>query len=118
MFVDKKCTVYSSTLGMEDWEQVRSTSILYENIPCEYYRIWYKSEWQKTKEEKEKENQSWEVVLSWIYKDVREGQLIELIDPDLWSQWKYIINPLPSPHRKLDWTIDNIVLSVSPYTDV
>jgi hypothetical protein len=56
--------------------------------------------------------------LSWIYKDVREGQLIELIDPDLWSQWKYIINPLPSPHRKLDWTIDNIVLSVSPYTDV
>lgn len=112
MFIDKTCNIKSTTITYDtNWESVENTSAIYTLIWCDFYKDkrnkfrsdWFVVEWKHF---------DYTVVLEWDKSLVRIWQIIELIDPTLWSYWDFIIDDV-LVFRNNYWTIDNFELKVS-----
>jgi len=105
MFFDKTCTIYETTYQKVWWTSKRVKSSIYENIECnfEVKRIMIKD----TELGRNTDESKYVVVVPITYNKIRENYNVELIDPDLWSRWTYIINDVQAD-RSMGWWIDCI----------
>jgi len=112
MFLDKICNIKSTSETYDvNWEPTESTTIIYSWINCDFYkdkRNKYQNNWFVV----EGKTYAYTVVLWWDKVNVKSWQLIELIDPDLWTYWDFIIDDVLA-FRNINNIIDNFELKVS-----
>jgi len=105
MFFDKICTIIQTTYNKVGWTSKRVNTPIYTDIECnfEVKRI------QTYNEELGKNaiDLKYVVVVPIAYNLIREDYTVELIDPDLWSRWTYVITDVQAD-RSIGWWIDCI----------
>jgi hypothetical protein len=107
MFFDKLCSISDVQYTKVWWVSKRSKVSLYTSIPCNYEQS--KTYMRQLEYAKNVDVPKYQVVI-WInYNLVRENQVIELIDPILWSMWEYIVSGLNAT-KSVWWWIDCITL--------
>ena len=112
IFFDKTCNITSLWSSYDtNWEYIETTSIIYSWIACDFYKD-TKNKFKQTDFSIQDKNYSYTVVLEWDKTNVDIWQIIELIDPNNWSYWTYIIDDI-LVYRNINWFIDNFELKVS-----
>ena len=112
MFIDKICNIKSTSETYDvNGEPDEDVTVIYSEISCDFYkdkRNKYKDNWFVV----EWKTYDYTVVLNWDKELVKIWQIIELIDPNLWSYWDFIINDV-LVFRSVNWLIDNFELKVT-----
>lgn len=99
-FLTQTCSIYSITRTNNKWTQEISKVAIYSNIPC----FMYKDNRKQSINSISSENQTWEITLM-LEKDkinVKKSYRVEVVDPDLWNLWEFIIENVDK-HRSFTW---------------
>jgi hypothetical protein len=112
-FFDKKATIYTIAMSESNWEQIKSETILYTNIECDFYSFSSPSKQYRNSDVAEQDNiDRLTVVLKWNRSWVIKWCKIILTDASLWWYWTYVVDSVQA-YRKVNWQVDNYELNVS-----
>jgi len=111
-FFDKRCNIWQDTFSKKDWSQIKTKTWIYSNIDCDFYKSSWAWLWI-SQVMKEDDLNKYTVILKKDKTNVRQWNLIELLDNDFWTLWTFIIETVLA-YRLPNWQIDNIELKVKP----
>lgn len=112
MFYDKRCSIYSREIVLENDREIAKDTLLYEDIDCDFFEernVFKLEQWETAKEE-----ESWlmTVMIDGACPGIMIGQKVELKDPDLWSLGIYQITRNPEIYRLPNGQTESVRLSV------
>lgn len=111
-FLNQTANITSKVISIVWGEEQVSFSPVYTWIPCYYYKA--SQRLNETNQALNTNLSSYKVMLEANRVNVRENMIIEIIDPDLWNLWKFLIEWV-KVNRLIDWTKDSIELNIKKY---
>ena len=106
MFLDKKCSIFTTTIITVDCEETKSYHAIYTDIACDYFVP--NNKYNKNNQAREFETRTLSLVLEPDKTLVRRWDMIELDN----NYWKYVVDEY-AEYKNVNWLIDNITLTIS-----
>ena len=111
-FLNQTCNITQKVVSISWWEQNITFTTIYSWIKCYYY--WQKQKLDLTNNAVNTDLTTYKAIIEPDKTLVRDDMIIEIIDPDLWNIWKFLIE-WPKVNRLIDWTKDSIQLTLKKY---
>ena len=109
MFLDKKCSIFTTTIETIDCEQIKSYHSLYTDIACDYFVPNNKNnKYNKNNQAREFETRTLSLVLEWDKTLVKRWDMVELDN----GYGKYVVDEY-TEYKNIGWIIDNITLTIT-----
>lgn len=106
MFLDKKCTIYTTTIVNIDSEDTKSYHAVYTDIACDYFVP--NNKYKGNNQAREFETRTLSLVLEADKTLVRRWDMVQLDN----NYWKYVVDEY-AEYKNISWLIDNITLTIS-----
>lgn len=108
-FLQNTCNIKQTVTVNNNWIQSKTLTNVYTWIPCHIYSAWgIISDTDVSVNTKKNE---WAVILEPSRINTRAGQIIEIVDPDIWILWTYQITSIKM-NRLANWTNDSLQLNI------
>jgi len=118
MFYDKQCTIKRFVVIDKDWTDIQSETLLYKNLPCDYYlaprgNVVNRLESEQTREQ---DKDRLDCVIPWTEFDearkIIQWDLVELTWPDVSELWQYMVDQVDYYYMP-SWALENVYLRLN-----
>lgn len=106
MFLDKKCSIFTTTIETIDCESIKSYHSLYTDIACDYFVP--NNKYNKNNQARELEQRTLSLVLEPDKTLVNRWDRVVLDN----NYWSYVIDEI-AIYKNIWWQIDNITLTIT-----
>lgn len=116
-FYDKTCQIYKIEKTDKDWTQVPVTTILFSDLPCDYYIAprWNVTNFLSWPEARNTERDRFDCVIPWKYFD-KDQPILKwywvILSQTGFEEWNYKIDQV-NIYRKPNWIVENIYLRLN-----
>lgn len=109
MFLDKKCSIFTTTIENIDCEDIKSYHSLYTDIACDYFVPNNKNnKYAKNNQAREFEQRTLSLVLEPDKTLVNRWDNVVLDN----NYWSYVVDEV-AIYKNIWWQIDNITLTIT-----
>jgi len=109
-FLTQTCNITRKTTTNTDWIIKATISTIYSGILCYSYQ--YRGSLENTELAQNTSKELKKVIIEPDKVSVRQWDILELIDWNIWNLWKYEILLNPKWNYLIDWTLDSIELII------
>jgi len=106
MFLDKKCSIFSTTIITVDCEEIKSYHALYTDIACDYFVP--NNKYKNNQQTREFETRTLSLVLEADKTLVNRWDKVVLDN----NYWNYVVDEI-AIYKNIWWQIDNITLTIT-----
>jgi len=105
-FLDKKCSIFTTSILVADCEEIKSYHAIYTDIACDYFVP--NNKYRNNNQAREFETKTLLLVLEPDKLLVKKGDMVELDN----NYWQYIVDEY-AEYKNINGLIDNITLTIT-----